>query len=387
MRARPAKRERRARSRTVSCRLDGHVTLEAQSDGNIVVRFSGHAINLGTFSAAAAQRAQDLRTGLPLAAFESVRRTLEREIDRLVRRLASHGLLEYRIHRSRNEDEVVIEPQVADYWPQMPTLGNAEVLVLSRFAYIRRRGNEMVLESPRARALFRICDPKIASALVALSTPQKVGQLRRQDGPGIELLALLADCQILFKVDAAGDGNLRAVEGDHDLVLWDFHDLLFHARSTAGLHANPLGGYYPYAGVTPPPPAVRRRWPGKKIDLRQLSLAHPDMISPTAKLLQERHSVRSFDDRRPITLVELARFLDGTARVLSRWNSRVDLGDARPAVAMRRDRIRRRAPATSSSYIWRSTNAQGLPGDFIITTPADTRWCQSASARSNSKRC
>ena len=83
----------------------------------------------------------------------------------------------------------------------------------------------------------------------------------------------------------------------------------------------------------PPPPAVRRRWPGKKIDLRKLSLAHPDMISPIAKLLQERHSVRSFDDRRPITLVELARFLDSTARVLSRWNSRVDLGDARPVVA------------------------------------------------------
>ena len=28
----------------------------------------------------------------------------------------------------------------------------------------------------------------------------------------------------------------------HDLVLWDFHDLLFHARSTPGRHANPLGG-------------------------------------------------------------------------------------------------------------------------------------------------
>ena len=83
----------------------------------------------------------------------------------------------------------------------------------------------------------------------------------------------------------------------------------------------------------PPPPAVRRRWPGKKIDLRELSPAHPDMISPTAKLLQERHSVRSFDDRRPITLAELARFLDSTARVLSRWNSRIDLGDARPVVA------------------------------------------------------
>ena len=332
MRASPAKRGRRARSRTVFARLSERVTLE-NTDGNIIARFDGYSLDLGTFSVGAANRAQELRTGLALASLVSGGRTTDKETDRLVRRLARHGLLEYPVQRSRNEDEVVIEPQVPDYWPRTPPLGNAEVLVLSRFAYLRRRGNEMVLELPRAGALFRICDPKIAAALAALSTPQKVGQLRRHDGPGIELLALLADCQILFKVDAAGDGNLRSVEGDHDLVLWDFHDLLFHARSTPGRHANPLGGHYPYAGVMPPPPAVRRRWPGKKIDLRQLSPAHPDMISPTAKLLQERHSVRSFDDRQPITVVELARFLDSTARVLSRWNSRVDLGDARPVVA------------------------------------------------------
>ena len=38
-------------------------------------------------------------------------------------------------------------------------------------------------------------------------------------------------------------------------------------------------------------------------------------MSPTAKLLRERHSKRIFDDRQPITLAELARFLDGTARI------------------------------------------------------------------------
>jgi nitroreductase len=41
--------------------------------------------------------------------------------------------------------------------------------VLSGFAYLRRRGNEMVLESPRAGALFRICDPAIAATLATLS--------------------------------------------------------------------------------------------------------------------------------------------------------------------------------------------------------------------------
>src|SRR5262249_29636191 len=38
------------------------------------------------------------------------------------------------------------------------------------------------------------------------------------------------------------------------------------------------------------------------------------------------HSTRSFDDQRPITLTELSRFLDSTARVLSRWSGR-EFGD------------------------------------------------------------
>ena len=75
-----------------------------------------------------------------------------------------------------------------------------------------------------------------------------------------------------------------------------------------------------------------RRWPGKKIDLRKFSAAHSEAISPAATLLRERHSTRSFDDQRPITLAELSRFLDSTARVQSRLRSRLDLGDGGPVV-------------------------------------------------------
>jgi SagB-type dehydrogenase family enzyme len=325
---------RRAAPATVSARLGGRVTLEAQANGEIAACFDGYSVGLGRFSAGVADCAKNLRMGLPLASFVSGGRNIGKEINLLVRRLARRGLLEYRLGRSRNGvDLVVIEPQVPDYWPRTSQLGDADALVLSRFAYMRRRGNEMVLESPRAGALFKICDPKIATAIAILSTPQQIKQLRRQDGfPGVEFLALLVDCQIVLKIDVAGESGLRPAEGDHNLVLWDFHDLLFHTRSTEGRHANPLGGVYPYAGVISPLPAVRPRWPGRKIDLRMLSAAHPEAISPVAKLLRERHSTRSFDDQRPITLAELSRFLDSTARVLSRSNSKLDLDDGGHAV-------------------------------------------------------
>jgi SagB-type dehydrogenase family enzyme len=323
LRAPGKKRKPRIAPPAISARVSAHIRLEALADGNILACLGGDSVGLGKFSRDTIDRARELHAGLPLGSFASPGLKVDQEIELLVRRLARRGLLEYSLKRSRDDKElVVIEPQAFDYWPRTATLGDSEMIVLSRFAYLRRRGNEMVLESPRAGALFRICDPKIATALVLLSTPQKLSRFRRQDGfPGVELLALLLDCEIVFKIDAAGGAGLRPAEGDDSLVFWDFHDLLFHTRSTEGRQANPLGGVYPYAGVIPPPPAVRAPWPGKKIDLCKLSDAPSETNSTVANLLRQRHSTRSFDDEQPITLAELSRFLDGTARVRGKWKS------------------------------------------------------------------
>src|SRR5262245_59263776 len=308
-------------------RLASRVTLEVHASGKIIACRDDTVVGLGAFSAAAADRVQDLRTGLPVAAFASGTRNIDKEMGLLVRRWAGHHMLEYPLTRQPdNVDQIVIEPQVADYWPGMARLGDSDVLVLSRFAYLRRRGNDMVLESPRSGALFRICNSATAAGIAQLSAPRQVKQLRRRDDfPGLEILALLVDCRMLCKSDA--HGNLRSPEADDSFALWEFHDLMFHARSTEGRHANPLGGTYPHAGVMPPLPAVRPSWPGKKVDLRPLD-AEPHAASRFAQLLHERHSIRTFDEARPITLSELSQILGSAARVVARWEDRVDLGDA-----------------------------------------------------------
>ena len=264
-----------------------------------------------------------------------------------MRRLARHGLLEYPVGPSRDADTVVIEPQVADYWPQTPPLGNADVLVLSRFAYLRRRGNAMVLESPRAGALFRICDPKIATALAMLSTPQQVGRLRRQEGfPGIELLALLVDCQILFKVDADHDGDLRPAEGRCRPRSLGFSrspvpraEHPGPARQSAR-RSLPLCGRHTFAAGGAAPLARKDDRSAARSRARPATFRRPrgccvNVIRSAASTTQ-----------RPITLAEIARFLDGTARVVSTWKSRVDLGDVRPVVAY----ATRPYPSAGASY-------------------------------------
>lgn len=316
----PRKKPTRKIAPDLAARLSHRFSLQMQPDGNIAATFGDYSVNLGQFSAAAMDRARLLSTGLPIASFAG-KSILAREIDALVHRLARQGLLEYRLSSSRDErDLVVIEPQVPDYWPRRAKLGSRDTVVLSRFAYLRRRGNEMVLESPRAGALFRIGDPAIAATLAALSQPQRIGKLDRKTlSSNLLLLELLLESQILLKLDAKGGDGLRVDEGDGNLVLWDFHDLVFHTRSTEGRQANPVGAAFSYASVVPPLPAVRPPWPGSKIDLRTFSPSEPNSLFP--KLLRERHSTRDFDDKNPVTLRELAQFLDTTARVVSEWKS------------------------------------------------------------------
>jgi hypothetical protein len=167
----------------VSARLNAWVHLQAEPDGNVTASFDDFSLPLGRYSIDALKRAQGIGAGLPLASFSSAK-IVDKEITLLVQRLARTGLLEYRFGTAKR-DLAIIEPQIAGYWPQVTRCGDADTVVLSRFAYLRRRGNDIVLESPRAAALFQICDPRLAALLTTLSSPQKIAALRRLPGfPG-----------------------------------------------------------------------------------------------------------------------------------------------------------------------------------------------------------
>jgi SagB-type dehydrogenase family enzyme len=350
----------------LSVRLSPHAALEPTEGGHLAVVVNGYRLDLGRLSEAAFKRARTLKDGIKVSALGGDK-PVDQEIARLVQHLARQGLVEYPLARKADGHEfAVIEPQMPGYRPQLARLGNSETVVLSRFAYLRRRAGEMVLESPRAGALFRISDPALAALLTTLATPQKVSALRElRECPGTELLVLLLDCGILFRLEQAGDDGRRRSEGDENLVMWDFHDLLFHARSTEGRQANPLGGAYPHVDRIAPPPAIRPSWPGETIDLQRALAAPSETVSAAARLFRDRHSVRDYDDQAPITLTELSLFLDGAARVLSRWESPLDLesGDG-PML----DYTRRPYPSGGSAYeleIYLAVaNCDGLPRGF-----------------------
>jgi len=340
LRARTSKKSGRIAPAALCARLVARAIIDARSNGEITAQFGNSIASVGVFGGEAVDWLRELRAGVPLSALAPRGRKTSPEIDLLIRRLAALCLIEYRLeHPQDGGDLIVAEPQVQNYWPQIPRLQNTDTLVLSRFAYMRRR-HEIVLESPRAGALFKILDPQFAALIAGLASPQRVAQLRRMNGfPGLAPLALLVDGQILLKIGAADEKSVHAAESDAGLDLWEFHDLLFHARSSKGRHANPIGAVYPHVGAISPLPAVRPRWPGKKIELRKFAAA---AVSPFARLLHERQSTRSFDDSQPITLAELSQLLGQTARVLSKSDSKADFDDG--------GLTRRPYPSAGASY-------------------------------------
>ncbi len=218
---------------------------------------------------------------------------------------------------------------------------------LSRFAYLRRDGDEMVLESPLAFARVVLHDGRAAALVHALAAP-----LRLAESGGVQGLDPAAASELLALFTTAGvaapareDG---AIPEDENAALqcWEFHDLLFHARSRAGRHAAAIGGTYRHAGRLPAPPPLKPAAAGEAIELFRPDIGMLERDDPPfARVLEERRSIREYAEE-PITDRQLGEFLYRTARV----KGRRDWEAATPAGPIRVEGTTRPYPAGGGLY-------------------------------------
>jgi SagB-type dehydrogenase family enzyme len=195
--------------------------------------------------------------------------------------------------------------------PQAPLASLSEPLVLSRFAIVRAERETIRVESPLHDVFIELHDPALMLLLGRLARPARADELV-DSVPGLErsairpLLRLLRDGAIIAAADAPESAGQSQ---------WSHADLLFHARSRAGRNQGGFGGTYHREGVAEPLPAVTPPRPGAitlpKPDLAALRQTDP----PFADVLERRRSIRSHDDRRPITIDELGELLYRVARV------------------------------------------------------------------------
>jgi SagB-type dehydrogenase family enzyme len=215
--------------------------------------------------------------------------------------------------------------------------------ILSRFAYLRREGNEAVIESPLARGRVTLKDCRAAALVAALASPASAEELAgRTNGLPVDAIT-----GVLTVLRRAGVLDEAGAEDDPALQTWEFHDLLFHARSRLGRSDAPRGGTYRLAGRIPPPPAVKPAPAGETRELYRPDLARLERDDPPLARVQERRrSARDFDAEHPITDRQLGEFLFRVARVKDCWQAEVVTGRG----PVRMDFASRPYPAGGSLY-------------------------------------
>jgi SagB-type dehydrogenase family enzyme len=184
-------------------------------------------------------------------------------------------------------------------------------LVLSRFAVLRREDDRILVESSTARAQMLVHDPEV-TALIGALTPCMSAQLRDGDGSTGPSTTGVRD-RVVRDMFEAGLVVPAAAESGSNLLLWQPHELWFHARSRRG-----NGGYFGVGfgrsgradELCEPLPARREPFSGTTVDLYRPDLAELRTADRTlTEVLEERRSIRTHDDESPITDEQIGELL------------------------------------------------------------------------------
>ena len=207
---------------------------------------------------------------------------------------------------------VTVVPMVPGFALAAPPIEPDATFQLSRFAYLRREGSDLLLESPLSTARAILAGPTGATLVAMLAQPRTAHELSN----GADALTPEATAAILqlfvsagVVVDAAG-----VEDADPTLAQWEFHDLLFHARSRRGRHDYPFGGTFRFLDRLPPLPVLKPRMSDATVPLYRPNL---DRLTaedlPLTRVLEMRESIRRFGDP-PLGMRQLGEFLFRVAR-------------------------------------------------------------------------
>ncbi|MDQ7904159.1 SagB family peptide dehydrogenase [Phytohabitans sp. ZYX-F-186] len=179
-------------------------------------------------------------------------------------------------------------------------------IALSRLAFLRRRGTEAVLESGRSAYRVVLCGSEAVAVAAALARPADLAALAAD---------LKLDARLVARLVAAFTAADLTDAGDSETDQWNFHEILFHARSRLGRHDEPFGATFPYLGERDPLPAEYPAREGPAVVLPRVTLDAVARRDPPLVMVQEaRRSVRHYGAD-PLTLDQLGEFLYRVGRV------------------------------------------------------------------------
>jgi SagB-type dehydrogenase family enzyme len=313
--------------------LRGEAVLDGPPDGPVVIRSPWARVSLGIVGPGM-RAALDRLTGD--GATEAALVDLVADTDGAgalatlyfaLQRAAAHRLLAVTATFGGRR-AVTAVPMTSAPLPAPAAIGPDDRVRLSRFAFARRGddGTVLVVESPRSPVRVLLHDERGGALLAALAAPVTIGDLSPvppDEASGV--LGLLVAAGIAGVADERGT---IVAEDTAALRQWEFHDLLFHARSRLGRHDLPSGGTYRFRGQLPPLPAV------VPVATDRTTVALPHATGATGSLdavLASRRSTRGVGAT-PLTIVHLGALLDRAAAA----HGHVEADDDRPYAITRR---------------------------------------------------
>ena len=224
--------------------------------------------------------------------------------------VANKALLRYTVTQ-QGQPLASLEPLAATFQfePRVAT----QRYQLSRFACLRRLGTDMVVECPLGHARMVLHDARAASLVALLSQARTAAELAAEL-PGLDeitvaaFITLLHNAHAAFAVDA--DGALPE-DTDAPLQQCAFHDLLFHSRSRAGRHDEPMGASFRWASQVRPLPAVKPPMSNRRITLEP---PKESLNTPFVEVIEARRS-QSQAGTTPLRLAQLSALLYHAARI------------------------------------------------------------------------
>lgn len=209
-------------------------------------------------------------------------------------------------------------PTAPDFTTAAAAVSAAHRYVLSRFAYLHREGDAALLESPLATARVVLHDWRAGAMVQLLAAPRRCDDLRA-GVPDLDQAAVGDFLALLITARMAGaaraDGGCAADEAPA-LRTWEFHDLLFHARTRSPRGDRPFGGTYRFLGeLEPPAPLPALPAAGAPLELYRPHLHQLEETDPPLARVQEaRRSIREYGAQ-ALTGEQLGEFLYRVGRV------------------------------------------------------------------------
>ncbi|MFF7637519.1 SagB family peptide dehydrogenase [Kitasatospora sp. NPDC008050] len=251
-------------------------------------------------------------------------------------------LLRYHVAGEDGRDALWIEPMAAVAHRPTPVAADAP-LRMSGFALIRAYQDGLVLESPLSAHRVRLRSSGAQALAAATGRATTAAELSATLGLPVGtvryLVGHLAGAGLLDLAERGEFGEER----DETLRQWDFHDLLFHARSRLGRHDYPFGGVFPHRGVIDPQPATKPTASFAVVPAAESAADRCAIALPRPRIdrllerdpsltaaLEGRRSVRQYAAE-PISLDQLGEFLYRSARVRSLTEARPHEGMPYPA--------------------------------------------------------